>query len=180
MDYLHESAASIYHRRRRQRLIITMTCVSLLLFGTVVYAASYVQGWVGAATPTAVATPSCDKATLSRALTPRDVTVNVYNTTDHTGLAASAARSLQKQGFRIATIDNDPLAKTIPGVGEIRHGQGGAAGAVLAAARLPGARLVLDDRMDASVDLVLGAKFRTLIVPTRSARLKAAKLTTHC
>jgi len=39
---------------------------------------------------------------------------------------------------------------------------------------------VLDDRMDASVDLVLGARFRTLMVPTRSARLKAAKLTTHC
>jgi len=180
MDYLHESAMSIYHRRRRHRLIITMTCVALLLFGTVVYAASYVQGWVGAATPTAVASSSCSGATSNRALTPRDVTVNVYNTTDHTGLAGSAARSLRKQGFTIATVDNDPLAKTILGVGEIRHGESGVAGAVLAAARLPGARLVLDDRMDASVDLVLGAKFRTLIVPTRSARLKAARLTTRC
>jgi len=180
MDYLHESAASIYQRRRRHRLIITMTCVILLLFATLVYAASYVQGWVGAATPTPGATSSCNGATSSRALTPRDITVNVYNTTDRTGLAAFAARSLRNQGFRTATIDNDPLAKTILGVGEIRHGQSGAAGAVLAAARLPGARLVLDERMDASVDLVLGAKFRTLIVPTRSARLKAAKLTTRC
>ena len=180
MDYLHESAASIYHRRRRQRLIITMTCVILLLFGTAVYAASYVQGWVGAATPKPVAIATCNDSTSTRALTPRDVTVNVYNTTDHAGLAASAARSLRNQGFKIATVDNDPLAKTIPGVGEIRHGLSGTARAVLAAARLPGARLVLDERMDASVDLALGTSFRTLIVPTRSARLKAARLTTRC
>ena len=156
-----------------------MTCVALLLGATVVYAGSYVQGWVSPA-PKAVANASCNGAASHRALTPGDVTINVYNSTARTGLAASAASALQKQGFDVATVDNDPLGKTILGVGEIRHGPSGAAGAVLAAARLPGARLVLDDRMDASVDLVLGTTFRTLIVPTRSARLKAARLTTRC
>lgn len=179
MDYLHESAVSIYRRRRRQRTVVTMIFVIGLCVATVVYAASYVQGWVGPPTPSSVANASCSD-TSNLPLKPGEVTVNVYNATERTGLAGTAASSLQKQGFKIATIDNDPLGKTIVGVGEIRHGPSGLEGATLAAKRLPGARLVQDDRMDASVDVVVGKKFRAFTVPPKTAVSKAAQPTPRC
>jgi hypothetical protein len=162
MDYLHESASSIYRRRRRRRAILTMTCLTLLLLGTLVYAAGNVLGWIGGE-PKVVATPKCIGPISKQALTPGDVTVNVYNATDHTGL-----------------VDNDPLGKTLLTLGEIRHGPTGTAGAMLAAARLPGARLVQDDRMDASVDLVLGSKFKALHALSRNAASKVAKAAARC
>ena len=180
MDYLHESALSIYRRRRRLRALLTMTCVAVLLLGSVVYASSHVMGWVGTATPKALANASCNGATSSQALKPGDVTINVYNSTARLGLAATVASSLQKQGFSIVTIDNDPLGKALLGVGEIRHGQSGLEGAKLAALRLPGAKLVLDGRMDASVDMVVGKRFRALKVPPKVAPAKKAKATAHC
>lgn len=183
MDYLHESGVSIYRRRRRQRAVITLTCVILLLVGTVAYAASYVQGWVGNTAPSAVANAGC---TSNPALKPSGVTINVYNASNRTGLAASLARALEKQGFKVATVDNDPLGKTLLGVGEIRAGQSGAAGAVLLAKRLAGARVMQDDRMDASVDVVPGVKFKALrvppkaSVPSRLTILKGAKPSPGC
>ena len=179
VDYLHESAVTIYRRRRRNRALLTMACVALLLLASVVYAASYVQGWVGTATPKVVAIASCNRAS-SPVLKPSGVTINVYNSTNRTGLAASAASSLQRQGFRVATIDNDPLGKTILGVGEIRTGQSGLEGAQLAALRLPGADLVVDARMDASVDVVVGKAFRSMKVPPKAATSKKAKPIPHC
>jgi len=152
----------------------------MLLFGTVVYAASFVEGWVGGTAPKAVANASCLGTKSTQALRPRDVTVNVFNSTIHVGLAATAANALETQGFKVAAIDNDPLGRTVPGRAEIRHGQSGAAAAALVAARLPGATVVQDKRMDASVDLVLGNKFRKVIVPPKGATLTAPKTPPPC
>jgi hypothetical protein len=91
--------------------------------------------------------------------TPADVTSNVYNATDRTGLAAATAEELKTRGFVIGTVANDPLGKTITGVAEIRHGPKGADAASLMAFYLPGAKLIDDDRADASIDTVLGAGF---------------------
>ena len=87
------------------------------------------------------------------------VTTNVYNATDRTGLAASTAEELGVRGFVIGAIDNDPLSKTITGVAEIRHGPSGESAAQLMAFYLPGAQLVNDGRKDATIDTVLGAAF---------------------
>jgi hypothetical protein len=171
MDYLHESGVSIYRRRRRRRAVITLSCVSLMLIATVAYAASYVQGWVGSPSPTSVVNASCST---DPTLKPGGVTVNVYNASARTGLAATVARALEKKGFRVATVDNDPLGKTILTVGEIRAGPSGAAAAALVSKRLVGARVVQDDRPDASVDLVLGKKYRALSTPPK-VTVKATK-----
>ena len=95
---------------------------------------------------------------------PAQVTTNVYNATDRTGLAASTAEELQVRGFLIGVIDNDPLAKTITGVAEIRHGPSGEQAARLMAFYLPGAELVDDGRQDATIDTVLGAAY-TAVAP---------------
>ena len=92
------------------------------------------------------------------------VTTNVYNATDRTGLAATTAEELQRRGFVIGTIDNDPLGKTVSGVAEIRHGPSGQSAAQLMAFYLPGAVLVDDGRADATIDTALGAAF-TQVAP---------------
>ena len=93
---------------------------------------------------------------------PAQVTTNVYNATDRTGLAATTAEELQIRGFLVGVIDNDPLAKTITGVAEIRHGPSGEQAARLMAFYLPGAELVDDGRKDATIDTVLGAAYTTV------------------
>ena len=177
MDYLQESGPSIHRRRRRRRAAITLTLVGLVMLGTFAYAAAYFQGWVGSRTPKPVASPACQVVTAAQALKPSAVTINVYNATNRQGLAASVAKSLRTQGFKVAKVTNDPLGKPIGGVGEVRHGQTGAAGAALAATRLSGAKVVPDERTDDTIDLVLGNKFTTLSAPPKVAPSKATKPT---
>ena len=135
------------------------------MIGTFAYAAAYFQGWVAFGTPPPVTSPACQPAAPAKALTPGAVTINVYNATSRGGLAASVAKSLRRQGFKVHTIANDPLGKNVAGIGEVRHGQPGAAGATLTALTLPGAAVVLDDRTDSTVDIVLGDRFSAITLP---------------
>jgi hypothetical protein len=156
-----------------------MMGTAILLAGTVGYSASYVKQWVTNLTPKALTNASCNQTT-AKAPTPSEVTVNVYNATARVGLAASAGGALQEQGFKIATVDNDPLGKTILGIGEIRYGPSGLEGATLAARRLPGASMVPDGRMDASVDVVIGNTFKSVTVPPTIVFPAATKSPAHC
>jgi len=175
VDQLHESGASIHRRRRRRRAAITLTLVALVLLGTFTYAAAYFQGWVGTRASKIAASSSCQATTPVEALTPPAVTVNVYNSTNRAGLAGSVAKLLRTQGFKVVDVANDPLGRSISGVGEIRYGPAGKAGATLVGARLSGAKVVLDSRTDATVDLVLGKTFKALTVPPKVAPTKPGK-----
>jgi hypothetical protein len=90
---------------------------------------------------------------------PDTVTTNVYNATDRAGLAAATADELKSRGFLIGTVANDPKAKTVTGVAEIRYGTKGELAAKLMTFYIPGATLVNDGRGDTSIDTVLGAAF---------------------
>ena len=169
MDHVKETRASIQRRHRRRRAAITLTIVGLLMVGAFWYAATYFQGWVATGTPRSVASSSCHPVTAERSVTPNVVTINVYNATDRAGLAAAVAKSLQTQGFKVARVTNDPLGKSIDGVGEVRRGQAGTAGGTLAATRLAGAKVVPDGRTDDTVDLVLGNSFTALSLPPTAA-----------
>jgi uncharacterized membrane protein (DUF485 family) len=170
--YLHESGASIHRLRKRRRAAITLSVVALLLLGTFAYSAAYFQGWVG---NRATAKPACQAVVASQALKPSAVTINVYNATNRNGLAASVAKLLRTQGFKIAAVANDPLDTRIDGVGEVRHGQSGAAAATLAAARLSGVKVVKDARTDNTIDFVLGDQFTALRAPPKVTPSNAAK-----
>ena len=175
MDHPQRTVVSGFRRRKRRRAAITLTLVGLVMVATFAYAAAYFQGWVAFGTPQPSASPACQVTAPAKALTPGAVTINVYNATNREGLAASVAKSLRGQGFKVHTIANDPLGKQIAGVGEVRHGQRGSASAKLTALRLPGASVVLDERTDETVDLVLGNRFSALRTPAKVAPAKTAK-----
>lgn len=168
MDDAPDHAASLHRLHRRRRAAITLTVVGVLMLGTFAFAAAYFEGWVGGRSAKPAASPACTAATPAVALKPNAVTINVYNATNRHGLAASVAKSLRTQGFKISKVANDPLSKGIEGVGEVRHGQTGAVGAALAATRLAGVKLVPDGRTDATVDLVLGNRFTSLTPPPKA------------
>ena len=158
----------------------TLTFVILLLTVTIVYAGSYVQGWVGAANAQPVTSATCGMDTSPPPLTPRDVRLNVYNATSHRGLAAAVSLALKKQGFTIGIVDNDPLGRTILGIAEIRSGDSGQEGAAMVAQRLSKVDFVLDYRMEASVDLVLGQKYKVLKAPPKPAPAEKTKDVPPC
>lgn len=163
MTYVREEGMTAARRRRRKRAVLTLTAVAAFVIVSFLIAIAYNNGWLGAK-PTEPPTPTCTPTPIAA---PKDIpVVNVYNSTDRNGIAAGAAKVLQNQGFKTGQVINDPLKKKIPGVAEIRYGQQGASGAQAVLLRMPGAKLVLDKRQDASVDLVLGQAFRNTVRPT--------------
>ena len=169
MSYVVESGASLARRARRRRALITLGVVALMLFFAFWYAYSYYQG-----TDKAKAAPSPTCTATSTARTPGQITVNVYNATDRTGLAAKTAADVRKRGFKISTVSNDPLQKDVAGAAEVRYGPTGRESAKLVLTLVKGAKAVKDSRTDSSVDLVLGAKFTALTAPPKKTASAAA------
>jgi hypothetical protein len=94
---------------------------------------------------------------------PSEVTVNVYNTTWKTGFAKTVADQVKARGFKVKDVANDPLRTMQLGTAVIRYGEQGDLNAALLKGHVPEAELVKDARTDASVDLVIGNKFETLV-----------------
>ena len=88
------------------------------------------------------------------------VNLKVYNATTRVGLAGATAASLGERGFIIALTENAPA--TYDGKARIIFGTAGVAQAYTLAAHVDGAVLVLDARLDPTVDLALGAEFAEL------------------
>lgn len=171
--------ASARHRRQQSPVVaIVLVAIGMvILFGAGYGLSRIIQGSggsdagpvdsSGAASSGSAQPEPCVTVTVTPGAglpSPSQVTTNVYNATDRAGLAASTAEELQVRGFLIGVIANDPLAKTITGVAEIRHGPSGEQAARLMAFYLPGAELVDDGRKDATVDTVLGAMY-TAVAP---------------
>jgi hypothetical protein len=154
----------------RKRHPVTTTIIVVLmmavLFGATYGVVRLIRGG-GSATPGASATTPapCVTTTVKPGVVlpkPGTVTVNVYNATNRAGLAKRTSAVLATRGFPIGHVANDPLGKSVKGVAEVRYGPSGAEGAKLLVYYVPGAALVADQRTDASVDLVLGEKFKTI------------------
>lgn len=109
-----------------------------------------------------------------------DVTVQVLNSTNKTGLAGTTGAALVKLGFKQAGTPGNDLTNRAPvaGVAELRFGPAGKTAADLLAFYFPGAVSVLDQRTGAVVDVALGAQFTAIATPDAvAAAMKAAKVT---
>lgn len=95
---------------------------------------------------------------------PKDVEVNVYNTTYKPGLSGEIAGKLRKREFVIKENGNDPGGGYFPkDTAIVRHGPEGEPAARRVALQVKGARLVQDRREGKDIDLVLGSKFEELV-----------------
>ncbi len=102
-------------------------------------------------------------------------TLNVYNSTQRHGLAASTAAQLKSRGFVIGQVTNDPLKANLAISAQVRGAKSQAAEERQVAAEVPGARIQTDSRTDPSVDLVLGSGFTSLASTQQAtAALQAA------
>ncbi|WP_270889853.1 LytR C-terminal domain-containing protein [Pedococcus sp. 5OH_020] len=173
MSYIVESGASTSRRARRRRTLVTLAVVTLMLFFAFWYAYSYYRD-----APVRRATPTATCSTRPGVARPSGVTVNVYNATDRSGLAAKTAAEVRKRGFKVSTVANDPLQKTVTGTAEVRYGKSGAAGSRLVLRLVKGAKAVRDSRTDSSVDLVLGNRFTALARPAKTTPASSPTTTT--
>jgi LytR cell envelope-related transcriptional attenuator len=164
------SAASRMHRRNRRTAIILVVLVAVLA-GAFYYAASYFNR---PSTPAASSDcPTGDFTAALGELSPNQITVNVYNATTRSGLAAETAKEVKARGYVIGQVANDPKKKKIDGVGELRFGPNGKPGANVAVTLLEGVVPLQDTRSDAAVDLVLGNAYKALS-PAPSATSSSA------
>lgn len=161
-EYTTESPASLERRQRRRRAVITIGVLVLGLFFAFWYGLSYYEAdrqRVAARPPQ----PTCRPFDPS-VLSPGDVTVNVYNATTRSGLAGRTAKAFEERGFTVDAVDNDPTDRATPKVAEIRYGAGGRNAASVVLRVMPkGTKGVAVSRADATVDVALGAGFRTLL-----------------
>jgi hypothetical protein len=148
-----------YRAKRQRRATVTIAVLVLALAGAFYYASTYYREGtkpIPAACSTVVPTPQ---------LGPAEVSVNVYNATNKQGLAGATAKDVAKRGFKVKSVANDPLKKTIKKAAEIRFGPTGAESAQLLAEHVPGAVLVEDKRKSDTIDLVLGDAWKKLGPP---------------
>lgn len=90
------------------------------------------------------------------------ITVNVYNTTSTSGLAATTMNELVARDFKPGNTGNLP---EYAGTAQVITGVASVARAYTLAAQVEGAQLVLDARTGGSVDLVLGTGYTGLLAP---------------
>jgi hypothetical protein len=102
--------------------------------------------------------------------TPASVTETVLNGAGRDLLATKVTSQLKSRGF---TVGTPGTTSALAGVGEIRFGTAGRAGATLLSYYLPGAKLATANRRDAKIDVVLGAGFRSLAAPETVSRAVA-------
>jgi hypothetical protein len=158
------------HKHERQAVVFGSLIAALALAGlgaTAVYTgaadADFLDRGFTTTTPSArpeVAPAPCPPdGTL--ALANAAIQVNVLNSTSRAGLASTTAEALTTRGFIVVTTGN--FQAPVDGTASIRFGAAGLAAAYTLAASVPDAILVLDTRADATIDLVLGTEWDTLV-----------------
>ncbi|MEV6290279.1 LytR C-terminal domain-containing protein [Streptomyces sp. NPDC004059] len=160
--------------RRRARLVAAVVAsvavLGLIGWGTLQLIDVFTGGKkASAAGPKTDCHPKVDTAAQVKALPkPGQITVNVYNATERTGLAKSTADELKKRGFKIGDVGNAPgeFDKKVTSAG-ILLGPAAARNTSLQvlATQLAGAEQRTDTRKGADLDLILGDGFKGLDKP---------------
>lgn len=170
MGYVRTAGMSTAGRRRRRRAGIVLTILFFALLVGGLLALAYLQGWLwgtGEEPGRAGPTPGDDQTTTAPPALPdaADITVNVYNTTDRSGLAGRTGEAVGALGFQVGDVGNEPNDEVAEGIGEIRFGPGASDAAQVVLQDLaPDAELVEIEREDDTIDLLLGPDFVELEV----------------
>ncbi|MCC5479741.1 LytR C-terminal domain-containing protein [Streptomyces sp. NPDC059680] len=160
------------HARLVAAVVASVAALGLIGWGTLQLIDVFTGGAKKstAAGPKTDCHPKADTAAQVKSLPkPAQITVNVYNATERTGLAKSTADELKKRGFRIGAVGNAPGAydKKVKNAGMLL-GPAAAQNTSLPvlAAQLTGTEQRADSRKGTDVDLILGDAFKGLVNPT--------------
>lgn len=108
------------------------------------------------------AEPVCEMQQLPNGkLTPKQVEVNIYNAGAKDGTARATADVLRKRGFLIGRITNEPGGQKVNGV-VVRGSAANPQAQLLQLQMLQRAPIVVDQRTDPSVDVLVGKGFTGL------------------
>ncbi|MHA7293080.1 LytR C-terminal domain-containing protein [Arthrobacter sp. HLT1-21] len=151
----------IYMRRLRHGVVLV---VLVALVATAVFVAIGINRGdirIAALEPDLAPTYTCPAGPFE-VQSPSAVTVNLYNSTTIDGLAGTVGESLQGRAFVVGEVAN----RTVNRVGMtaiVVSGPTGYANAFTVQRQIPGTTFVEDERTDATVDVVVGSGFETLI-----------------
>lgn len=106
---------------------------------------------------------------------PATITLNVYNATNRTGLAAQTAALLKARGFKIGKIGNAPAAlqNKVTGAARVTGPATAKAQLAVVGSEVAGSAVTNDTRTDGTVDLVIGNAFTQLQTPAQAAQALA-------
>ena len=101
--------------------------------------------------------------------------MNVYNATNHPGLAGQTAKLLAQRGFKIGKIANAPapLEGKVTGTAQVMGAIASKAAMQLVGSEVTGSTATNDTRTDGSVDLIIGNGFSALQSPAQAAQALA-------
>jgi LytR cell envelope-related transcriptional attenuator len=152
--------ATIRPQPRPRRRIHWQTPVTLVVLVGILAGGAW-WGWNSLTESTAE--PVCEWQQLPNGkLTPDQVEVNVYNAGARDGTARATADALRKRGFRIGRIANEPSGQKIRGVAVRGAGSNVPQTRLLQLQMKQKAPIVVDQRTDPSVDVLVGAGFTGL------------------
>ncbi|HET8598765.1 MAG TPA: LytR C-terminal domain-containing protein [Segeticoccus sp.] len=158
-----ESDVDRQARRRRHRHAAVLVAVVVALACVFGYVLTYNRNL--SERPTAAPSPTCTPTVQPVATVAPDlVHVRVINATDRGGLADTVANRLEKRHFHVISVGNYHGDTPVSGVAEVHFGAIGRKIAQTVAHEVQGhVKMVKDDRVDPSVDLVLGPKYSDLV-----------------
>ncbi|GAB7191636.1 hypothetical protein NUM3379_23440 [Kineococcus sp. NUM-3379] len=145
-------------RVRRQRAVFALVVLAVFALGAA--AALVATGRWSPFGEQAQARPTCTTPAAPAPAAPADVRVEVLNSTDRRGLAATVAEELRGRGFTVTRVGNSD-GGPVPEPAAVRHAPAAAPAARAVAARLGGAVLV-EDPAAVDVVLVLGEGYQQL------------------
>lgn len=94
------------------------------------------------------------------AVSPKDVTVSVLNSTQKSGLATKVSKDLKEAGFNVQTVGN--ATNTYKAVAKIQTPMDQVVKAYTLAVYIPGATIEVNSNLKDSLNLIIGVKFEKL------------------
>ncbi len=125
-------------------------------------------------TSTEVACPASDAVTVDLS----SISAAVYNSTDRQGLASEVSETLTSGG--VTVTDSGNWQELLLGAGQLQTGPAGIDDAYTLLQLFPGMTVMLDDREDAVVDVVLGYDYTSMGDPATLVAGTAVTVPEEC
>lgn len=166
----HGSRRRAVRRHRRERQVLVFGILLIVIAAIVFIALGVYRGDVKGPFNVAFVTPQAEFTSdialvcppaQAYPLAPEEVAVRVLNGTERSGIAATALEVLEGRGFVPLGATN--WNREYTGTARVMFGPEGVQKAYTVALQFPDSELVLDDRQNATVDVVLGEAYTSLV-----------------